>query len=318
MSDLSLAGQRIAVTGGDGFIGRQVLQILRDSGADPLALVGPNGDRAAGAPVDLRSADDVADALSGAQAVIHLAARAGGVQFQQGMESDVFWDNVRMTANVLSASMQIGVRRCFLASSAVVYTARVVGDIVESTPLMQPGSEPVSPYAWSKVTDEVAGGWANASGRIEVVAGRFTNVFGPGASFDPVSSTVVHALVKKVADAGPEGSATVWGDGSAVRSFVHVRDCAAAVAHLLAHGIAGDAYNISTSGPVTIRDLATTVQAATDPSVRLTFDASKPTGAPRRVLDSTKLAALGFEPNVSLEAGIRDVVRAYREQSAQF
>jgi GDP-L-fucose synthase len=317
MSDLSVAGQRIVVTGGDGFIGRQVLQILRDSGADPLALVGPNGDTAVGPRIDLRSADDVADALSGAQAVIHLAARAGGVQFQEGTESDVFWDNVRMTANVLRAGTRAGVRRCFLASSAVVYTTRVVGDIVESTPLVQPSSEPVSPYAWSKVTDEVAGGWANASGRIEVMAGRFTNVFGGGASFDPASSTVVHALAKKVADAGPGGVATVWGDGSAVRSFVHVRDCAAAVAHVLAHGIAGEAYNISTSGPVSIGELATMVQATTDPSVRLRFDASKPTGAPRRVLDAAKLAALGFSPKVGLKAGIRDVVRAYREQAPQ-
>lgn len=311
MSDSGLTGKRIVLTGADGFVGRYVLDALRTGRAEAVPLVGPGGDATVGHQIDLRSGEDLLDAVRGADAVIHLAARAGGVQFQEDAPHEVFWDNTQMTRRVLEASADGNIPRCFLASSAVIYSSRAASPLTEGSPLVQPGMEPVSSYAWSKITDEVLGRWMTDLGQVDVVMGRFTNVFGRGARFDASTSTVVHALVKKVADAGSDGVAEVWGDGTAVRSFIHARDCASAILRILIDGTPGEAYNVSSTAPVSIRELAEKVRSVVDPSVRLAFDPSRPTGAHRRVLDASKLASLGFQAEVELEQGIADVAEAY-------
>lgn len=303
-----LVGRTVVVTGGDGFIGRHVVDALRTVGAEVRPLVRPGGSETTS--VDLRDAGGVRRQLEGADLVVHLAARAGGVQFQEASGAELLHDNTRMTENVLASSLEVGVARVFLASSAVVYAADAGENISEGAPVVAPGREPVSPYAWSKLTDEVRGGWFRDDD-MEVVVGRFTNVFGAGASFDPDRSTVIHALVKKAMEARPDGVLHVWGDGSAVRDFIHVRDAASAVRTILERGAAGHRYNVSAIGPVDIATIAETVRRLVDPRLALRFDASAPTGAPRRALDATALAGLGFAPAVDLESGIRDVIAAF-------
>jgi len=308
-----LQHQNVLVTGGHGFIGRHVVAALAEAGAHPISATHPAGTVLAdiageSLAVDLEDGDRVADAVEGIHSVIHLAARAGGIQFQQEGAADVFASNRRITDNLLAACAEAKVNRIFLASSLVTYRPSSK-PLAESHPQLGPADRP-SPYAWSKITDEVVASWHQ---EVEVMVGRFGNVYGPGAPFDPDHSTVVHALIDRAARLDDGEDLVVWGDGSAVRSFVYVRDAARGVLIALTSGVSGEAYNIDSAVPVTIAQLAAVVRDQVNPSLNLSFDPSKPAGAPYRIASIDKLADVGYTPDVSLEEGVKRTVEWYRE-----
>lgn len=314
-----LAGARVLVTGGHGFIGGAVVRLLDAVGAQVRCPYRPGHSMVAALPgdhlaVDLRDAPRLAEAMAGIDLVVHLAARSGGIQFQQAAHAEVFAENHRLTHTVLQVASRVGVRRVFLASSAVVYrpqAPQVAAALHETAPLITPAEGPVSGYAWSKLTDEVLGSWYARTGALEVVAGRFGNVYGPGGSFDRARSTVVHALVRRAVEAVPSGSLVVWGDGTPVRSFVYVDDAARGALTVLTRAASGEVCNIDSGRPITIRDLAVTVRDIVAPTIALEFDLSKPRGLPQRVLDIAQLSGLGFVPKVPLDQGIRTTVQRY-------
>jgi GDP-L-fucose synthase len=317
-----MGGTRVVMTGGQGFIGRHVARLLADTGAELVAPHRPDRGPLPGLPgkqlpLDLHDAEQLAGVLREGDLLVHLAARSGGIQFQESFEAVVFDENQRITRNVLEAARRAGVRRLFLASSAVIYSGDNTGPFAESARLVTPFHDRVSGYAWSKVTDEVLAAWFAAVDAFEVVIGRFTSVYGPGGAFDPARSTVVHSLVRKAVDAGPGGRLEVWGTGNAVRSFLHVDDAARAVVTVLRRGQSGQAYNVDASEPVTIRELARIVRDAVDPGLDLVFDAARPEGVRYRVLDNRKLRALGFAPATALETGVKATVEDYRARSAR-
>jgi len=306
----------VLVTGGHGFIGRHVVAALTRAGAKPVSVAQSAGKAHAdlsgeSIALDLEDGDRVAAVVEGFDFVVHLAARAGGIQFQQEGAADVFFSNRLITDNLLAASVGSGVQRVFIASSVVTYRTSSEA-LTESSPQLGPDDRP-NPYAWSKITDEVVAAWHPG---LEVVVGRFGNVYGPGAPFDPGRSTVIHALIDRAARLDDAEDLVVWGDGSAVRSFVYVGDAARAVLITLIGGEAGEAYNIDSGMEVTIAGLASTVRDVVNPSLNLVFDPSKPAGAPYRVASVAKLATLGYEPLVSLEDGLRKTVQWYRDTVA--
>lgn len=312
-----LRNKQILVTGGQGFIGRHAVQALSRLGALPTSVVHPDRDEreeSIGSVVlmDLENPVDVASAVGGCDLVVHLAARAGGIQFQEGGAEQVFSTNRLMTDNVLRATTSQGIGRLFLASSSVIYKT-ASRPIRESDPHLALSDAP-SPYAWSKITDEVVSSWTKD---IDTVIGRFGNVYGPGAPFDPNRSTVVHALIDRAAQLADYQDLVVWGDGSAIRSFIYVEDAAEAVARILTHGQPGEAYNVDGGEPVSIAELATVVRDEVNPTLRLVFDDSKPAGAPYRVGSIEKLSELGFSPNTSLSDGIAATVGWYRSHVAR-
>ena len=223
-------------------------------------------------------------------------------------ESDVFSSNRLITDNLLAACAEAKVKRVFLASSLVTYLASSQ-PLTESDPQLGPADRP-DPYAWSKITDEVVASWHR---ELDIVVGRFGNVYGPGAPFEPDRSTVVHALIDRAARLVDGEDLVVWGDGTAVRSFVFVEDAANAVLIALADGASGEAYNIDSGVEVTIAQLATAVRDQVNPSLNLVFDPSRPTGTSYRVASIAKLSAVGYTPRVNLEEGLRLTVDWYRE-----
>lgn len=263
--------------------------------------------------MDLQEPEAVADALDGTQVVVHLAARSGGIQFQHGQHRWVLDDNTRMTRNVLDAAVASDVRRVFLASSGVVYSRHGGEVLTEDSPVVSAGREPVTGYAWSKLTDEVLGQWTAAQHEVEVVIGRFTNVYGPGGSFDPDRSTVVHALVKKAVDASPDGVLEVWGDGTPVRSFVYVEDAARAIIAVLTRGEPLEIYNITGGDPVSIGDVAEQIRQQVSSDLEIMFDTQRPQGPRQRVLDGTRLRSLGFHATTSVAEGLRRTIIEYVE-----
>lgn len=312
---MDVRGKRVAVTGGYGFIGQHLLRALSEVGATPIALV-HGDDAAADVPgehriVDLRDRDAVAESVEGTDLVVHLAARSGGIQFQGAAHRQVLDENMTMTRNVLDAAAEADVRRVFLASSGVVYSRHVEGELTEDRPVVSPAGEFVTGYAWSKLTDEALGFWAAGEAAIEVVVGRFTNVYGPGGSFTTERSTVVHALIKKAVENSPEGALRVWGDGTPVRTFIYVEDAAQAIITALTHGEPGEVYNISTSRSVSIRELAEEIRVLVSPAMELVFEPERPQGPQRRALDGSKLAAIGFRASVTLQEGLHRTISWY-------
>jgi len=303
----------VLVTGGHGFIGRHVVAALVRAGAKPVSVAQSSGTMHPELPgeavaLDLEDGDRVSATVQGFDLVVHLAARAGGIQFQQAGSGDVFSSNRVITDNLLAACAASEVERLFIASSLVTYRPSAE-PLTESHPQLGPADRP-NPYAWSKMTDEVVATWHPD---LDVVVGRFGNVYGPGAPFDPDRSTVIHALIDRAARLDDGKDLVVWGDGSAVRSFVFVGDAAQAVLIALNEGEPGEAYNIDSGIEVTVAQLASSVRDVVNPSLNIVFDRSKPAGAPYRVASINKLATLGYRPAVALDDGLRQTLEWYRE-----
>ena len=300
------------VTGGGGFIGGHVMDALAGCGAEPIAVVqaGVNGripPVGSSVSADLEDPDAVSRVLDGAELVVHLAARAGGIAFQRSADPAVFTVNRRITDNVLGAASAAGVKRVFLASSLVTYRASDE-TLTEDHPKLSVEDRP-SPYAWSKITDEVVAEWHPD---VETVVGRFGNIYGPGANFAGADATAVHALISRAVNLRNGEELEVWGDGKAVRSFVFVRDAADAVLTILASAPSGSTYNVDSGVPVTIAELATVVRDAVNPTLRLRFDASRPSGRPYRVPSVAALASLGFTAPTTLHNGVRVTVEWFK------
>lgn len=303
------------VTGGEGFLGARVVAELQARGLDVVWT--SQGETSAGGSVsvDLREPGALRQHLSGVDVVAHLAARAGGRRFQEMNDPSVFWDNRSMTDNVLRDAAAGGVRRVFLASSTVVYAPGPARPHLESDRLLGSEDRP-SPYAWSKITDELVARWtAHFESGLETVVGRFTNIFGPGGPADEETGTVVHSLLRKAlaaADDGADGF-EVWGDPGIVRSFIFVTDAARAVATLLLEEGAGGVYNVDTGIPTTIGQLAGEIARQVDPKLEPKTVSTGSEGVPYRVTDPERLFALGFSAEISLADGIgRCVAHARR------
>ena len=310
-----LQDQSVLVTGGHGFIGRHVMTALSRAGARPVSLAHPSskvppdlpGDSL---PIDLEDEDGVAEVVKAFDILVHLAARTGGIQFQQESDEEVFTSNRRITDNLLSACVASGVRRIFLASSLVTYRP-ASEPLTESHPQLGPADRP-GQYAWSKITDEVVAPW---HGSLDFVVGRFGNVYGPGASFEPNRSTVVHALIDRASRLGDGEELVVWGEGDAIRSFVYADDAAEGILLAITRGTSGEAYNIDSGAAVSIAELASVVRDQVNPSLVLRFDEEKPSGESYRVGSVDKLGALGYDPRVGLQEGIGRTVAWYRDSN---
>lgn len=310
--DRMWADQRVLVTGAHGFIGRHVVRQVNALGADVIC---PYREKSRFDPdlpgthvqVDLSVGDQARSVMDGADIVIHLAARTGGIQLQSNGMLDMFESNRLISCQVFSACAATGVRRLFVASSATVYEPSA-SPLAEGSPLISPSGDG-SGYARSKVLEESA--VRRLEGNTEVVVGRITNAFGPGGTFEESRATVVHDLIRKAFAAKPGGEVIVWGAASTIRSFIYVEDLAAAIRLVVERGVAGGTYNLDTGVAYSIGHLARQICDLVDSSIELRFSPMGPRGPGYRVLDVEKLANLGFSPQVSLEEGLRRTIEAY-------
>ena len=235
------------------------------------------------------------------------AARVGGIHANNTYPADFIYQNLMIEANLIHAAHQQGVQKLLFLGSSCIYPQRAPQPMAEEALLTGPLEPTNEPYAIAKIAGIKLCEAYNAQHGRQYVSVMPTNLYGPNDNYDLANSHVLPALLRKAHDAKLRGDAsyTVWGSGRPMREFLYVDDLADACVHLMETGYAGPLVNIGTGEDVTIRELAETVMDVVGFSGDIVFDASKPDGTPRKLLDVSRLKALGWSARTDLRTGIR-------------
>jgi GDP-L-fucose synthase len=235
------------------------------------------------------------------------AARVGGIQANNIHRADFIYQNLMIEANLIHGAHLAGVQRLMFLGSSCIYPRDCAQPIREDALLTGPLEPTNEPYAIAKIAGiKLAESYNRQHGR-QYVSVMPTNLYGPNDNYDLANSHVLPALLRKAHEARQRGDAeyVVWGTGRPMREFLYVDDLADACVHLMAQGYDGPLVNIGTGTDVTIRELAETVMQVVGFEGRIVFDDSKPDGTPRKLLDVSRLAGLGWTAKTALRDGIR-------------
>ncbi|QHF43863.1 GDP-fucose synthetase [Pseudomonas sp. S35] len=245
------------------------------------------------------------------------AAKVGGIHANNTYPADFIYDNLMIQTNVIEAAHRAGVQKLLFLGSSCIYPKLAEQPMTEQA-LLTGGLEPTNePYAIAKIAGiKLCESYNRQHGR-NYRSVMPTNLYGPHDNYHPDNSHVIPALLRRFHDAVEQSleEVVVWGSGKPMREFLHVDDMAAACVHVME--LEDDIYsshtqpmlshlNVGTGVDCTIRELAETVAKVTGFQGVLTFDASKPDGAPRKLMDVSRLKATGWEASIKLEDGLRD------------
>jgi GDP-L-fucose synthase len=297
----------VLLTGARGFFGRRIAEALRAHGFEVATPGRPEFDLLKPASLD-RAFQAIRPNI-----VVHSAAYYGGLGICVAEPAQIFHRNVLMAANLLNAAARYEVRRFMAIGSACAYAGNIAGDMGEDDFWAGPLHSSVEAYGFTKKVLQVG---LNAYSRQYGMQGQLpliTNLYGENDVFGEYRSHVAAALIKKFADAVQQGAREVvcWGTGSPVREFIYVGDAAEAVARLLKTGFF-QPLNVGTGVGTCIRKLAELVARFTGFTGKIVWDASRPDGVGRKVLNVARMkAVLGWEPPTSLEAGLEKTIRWY-------
>ena len=253
------------------------------------------------------------------QAVIMAAARVGGIQANNVRPAEFIRDNLLIQDNVIDAAYQAGVAKFVFLGSSCIYPKLAPQPIKEDSLLTGPLEPTNEWYAIAKIAGvKMCQAYRRQYG-FNAISLMPTNLYGPGDNFDLQNSHVLPALIRRFHEAKLRGDAalTVWGTGTPRREFLHVDDLADAVIYLLNTYDGEPIVNIGWGEDVTIRELAEVVASVAGFRGRLEFDASKPDGTPRKLLDTSRLTALGWAPKIKLKAGIEATYAWFKDHTAE-
>lgn len=247
------------------------------------------------------------------------AAKVGGIQANNSLRADFLYQNLIIEANLIHGAWLAGIGRlCFLGSSCI-YPRDCPQPIREDYLLTGPLEQTNEPYAVAKIAGIKLCESYNRQYGTQYFSVMPTNLYGPNDNYDLSSSHVLPALIRKAHEAKQRGDSefVVWGSGTPRREFLYVDDLADACVFLMDRGVVEGMYNVGTGEDVTIRELAETVMAVTGFAGRIVFDAGKPDGTPRKLLDVSRMDGLGWRAQTPLRDGIerayRDFLEKYRE-----
>jgi GDP-L-fucose synthase len=253
------------------------------------------------------------------EAVIMAAARVGGIHANDTHPATFIRDNLLIQDNVIDAAHRAGVAKLVFLGSSCIYPKFAPQPIKEEYLLTGPLEPTNEWYAVAKIAGlKMCQAYRREYG-FNAISLMPTNLYGPGDNFDLQNSHVLPALMRRFHEAELQGdeSVSIWGTGTPRREFLHVDDLADAVIYLLRHYNHEDIVNVGWGQDVTIRELAELVQAVSGYRGRVVFDASRPDGTPRKLLDTTRLTALGWRPKIELKAGIESTYAWFREHVAE-
>jgi len=238
------------------------------------------------------------------------AAKVGGIQANNEFRAEFLYQNLMIEANLIHGAHLAGVQRLMFLASSCIYPRDAAQPISEDALLTGPLEPTNEPYAIAKIAGvKLAESYKRQYGR-QYTSVMPTNLYGPNDNYDLATSHVLPALLRKAHEAKQRGDAklVVWGSGTPRREFLYVDDLADACVHLMERDYDGTLVNIGCGQDVTIRELAETVMDVVGCKATITYDTSKPDGTPRKLLDVSRLAALGWRASTPLREGI---ARAY-------
>lgn len=235
------------------------------------------------------------------------AAKVGGIQANNLYRADFLYQNLMIEANLVHGAHLAGLQRMMFLGSSCIYPRDCPQPIKEDYLLTGPLEQTNEPYAIAKITGIKLCDAYNAQYGRQYVSVMPTNLYGPNDNYDLATSHVLPALLRKAHEARERGDSeyVVWGSGTPKREFLYVDDLADACVHLAEQGYDGPLVNIGTGEDVTIRELAESVMKVVGFEGRIVFDSSKPDGTPRKLLDVSRLASLGWRAKTSLQDGLR-------------
>lgn len=303
---------RILITGGSGFLGRQVVQVLRER--DYEQIFTPRKSE-----FDLTREGEVVGVLEALRpnVVIHLAARVGGIGANQAHPGEFFYDNLVMGAMLMEHARQRGVAKFVALGTICCYPKFTPVPFSEDELWNGYPEETNAPYGLAKKMLLVQSQAYRTQYDFNSIFLMPVNLYGPGDNFDPESSHVIPALMKKCQDALDRGepSITLWGDGTPTREFLYVRDAAEGIVAALERYDGADPVNLGSGMEISIADLATLIAKLTGFSGKIVWDTEQPNGQPRRMLDvSRAVNEFGWRAHTGFEAGLREMIDWYRSQ----
>jgi GDP-L-fucose synthase len=308
-----LKGKRVFVAGHRGMVGSALVRRLARENVELLT--------AARSEVDLRDQTAVSSwfANKRPQVVFLAAAKVGGIVANNTLRAEFIYDNLIIATNVIHAAHINGTEKLMFLGSSCIYPKFAPQPLREDSMLTGPLEPTNEPYAIAKIAGiKMVEAYRSQYGS-DFINVMPTNLYGPGDNYHPEYSHVVAALIRRFHEAKLSGvpNVVVWGTGTPRREFLYVDDMADACVHLMKTYSGDELVNIGTGEDITIAEFARVVAATVGYRGEISFDPSRPDGTPRKWLDVSRLAKLGWRARTSLEDGIRLAYRAYLSESKQ-
>jgi GDP-L-fucose synthase len=310
MSESFWTNKHVTITGGSGFLGSQVLAALRRRGVRDEQMRIPRS-----ATDDLRVWEHCQRVVDGQDVVIHMAAEIGGIGINREKPGEFFYNNLMMGVQLMEAARQANVGK-FVGIGTICAYPKVTPIPFREEHLWDGYPEETNaPYGLAKKMLLVQGQAYRQQYGFESIHLLTVNLYGPGDNFDPHSSHVIPALIKKCVDAAEVGAPLieVWGDGSPTREFLYVEDAAEGIVLATERYSGAEPVNLGSGMEITIRDLTELIAHLTGFNGDIIWDTSKPNGQPRRCLDVSRAEQLfGFRAGTPFEEGLRRAIAWYR------
>ncbi len=248
------------------------------------------------------------------------AAKVGGINANNTYPAEFIYINLAIETNVIHSAYKTNVEKLMFLGSGCIYPRIVPQPIKEEYLLTAPLEKTNEAYALAKISGLKMCEFYNKQYDTDYISVMPCNLYGPGDNYHPQNSHVVPALIRKFHEAKVSGSdqVTLWGTGSAMREFMHIDDIGRACVFLMENYSGNECINIGFGDDITIKDLAAIIAEVVEYKGEIVYDASMPDGTPRKLLDSSRLFALGWRPSIDLKNGLIDTYKDYLENHDKY
>ena len=310
---VNLSDRRILVTGGAGFLGRQVVAQLIAAGAQRDNIATPRS-----RDCDLRQLSACEQAVQGQDIVIHLAAHVGGIGLNREKPGELFYDNLMMGAQLIHTAYQAGVQKFVCVGTVCAYPKFTPVPFKEDDLWTGYPEETNAPYGIAKKALLVQLQAYRQQYGFDGIYLLPVNLYGPEDNFNPASSHVIPALIRKVHEAQQRGDRTfpVWGDGTPTREFLYSTDAARGIVLATQAYSDPEPVNLGSGAEISIKDLVLLIAELMEFEAEIVWETDKPNGQPRRCLDTSRaIAAFDFKTAVDFRQGLTQTIAWYRQNA---